>query len=721
MSSIYPILGNLPTNQWKVTELKEELKRRKLTTKDLKDDLTRRLDDVIRIDIENAEKVVDNDLNCKSQCAVVAIDAQTIPIAVETANYVATPFQVDINDSVEAFEQEKVEEHGLLGATNSARVEGELLVHTATFESSTKVPEIVVSEVAFSGQGMENTKTQKENRNSKPQLDNEYSKPWLDNEDLKPQLDSEDIKPQQENKDLKPWLENEDSINLGPNGPNRIGSDRTGPDGVRSGPGWENPGPNRSSPLENEDSMPQLENEDSKLQLENEGLKLPSRDVMLNCSTPDNQVSEVSPILVSEVKFDSISTDSVSINEKIELKDNVIIDLVKLELDIFKPEMVEPSSSSVVPVGGESHPMDVEEPHENKSSNGGKDDNNATNADISKKIDCTDVGYSEKLNLDWSSGDNSMEEDVLETKPIDWKYNFEKVEKESEKSGLAIVEDSYVAVLGDTLSPVKKDVYVENENCPAARAEKRKLNDQVANNEPIKRQRRWNSDGLKVPEPHSTNSTPATTPKDTFQTNHKDTFRSDSTNSDNTTKERVVPPSQKAPTNSLRIDRFLRPFTLKAVQDLLDKTRSVASFWMDHIKTHCYVFYSSVEEAIETGNAEVKMRVEAPQTLAAPASAGPTILPAPATPQLQPSHQHRQQLPPPPPLTPPPPLSNPLSQESGFIFHPHLRLPEKLDPPIVTLDDLFQKTKATPRIYYLPLSEEQVAEKLASQVKSTKQ
>lgn len=73
--------------------------------------------------------------------------------------------------------------------------------------------------------------------------------------------------------------------------------------------------------------------------------------------------------------------------------------------------------------------------------------------------------------------------------------------------------------------------------------------DPVANNEPIKRQRRWNSDGLKVPEPHSTNSTPTTTPKDTFQTTPKGTFlstglkrsfsRSDSTNSDNTPKERV--------------------------------------------------------------------------------------------------------------------------------------------------------------------------------------
>lgn len=51
----------------------------------------------------------------------------------------------------------------------------------------------------------------------------------------------------------------------------------------------------------------------------------------------------------------------------------------------------------------------------------------------------------------------------------------------------------------------------------------------------------------------------------------------------------AVPPSPRSPTNSLRIDRFLRPFTLKAVQELLGKTGTVTSFWMDHIKTHCYV------------------------------------------------------------------------------------------------------------------------------------
>jgi apoptotic chromatin condensation inducer in the nucleus len=149
--------------------------------------------------------------------------------------------------------------------------------------------------------------------------------------------------------------------------------------------------------------------------------------------------------------------------------------------------------------------------------------------------------------------------------------------------------------------------------------------------------------------------------------------------------------------------------------------------------------YTSVEEATETRNAvynlqwppnggrlllaefvdpqEVKMRVEeAPQTPTTPASAGPIVPPAPPTSQPQPSpRQHR------PPLPPPPPLSNPPQTRERVHLPPPPPLPEKLDPPIVTLDDLFRKTKATPRIYYLPLSEEQVAAKLAAQGKNTKQ
>lgn len=48
-----------------------------------------------------------------------------------------------------------------------------------------------------------------------------------------------------------------------------------------------------------------------------------------------------------------------------------------------------------------------------------------------------------------------------------------------------------------------------------------------------------------------------------------------------------VPKSSRTTTNSLKIEKFLQPFTLKAVQELFARTGEVCSFWMDHIKTHC--------------------------------------------------------------------------------------------------------------------------------------
>lgn len=53
-SSPFPILDNRPIDKWKVTELKEELKRRRLTTQGLKFDLVRRLDDALRAEQEES-------------------------------------------------------------------------------------------------------------------------------------------------------------------------------------------------------------------------------------------------------------------------------------------------------------------------------------------------------------------------------------------------------------------------------------------------------------------------------------------------------------------------------------------------------------------------------------------------------------------------------------------------------------------------------------------
>lgn len=62
----------------------------------------------------------------------------------------------------------------------------------------------------------------------------------------------------------------------------------------------------------------------------------------------------------------------------------------------------------------------------------------------------------------------------------------------------------------------------------------------VANSETVKRQRRWNSDGLKGVETPTAAISPCTTPRDVFQSASKRDFsRSDSTASDETPKERA--------------------------------------------------------------------------------------------------------------------------------------------------------------------------------------
>ncbi|XP_071914731.1 uncharacterized protein [Coffea arabica] len=501
-------------------------------------------------------------------------------------------------------------------------------------------------------------------------------------------------------------------------------------------------------------TVPHNESHGLQAQLENDDSKPLHVDAKDNVYDTNNQVSEVKPVLGLQVKSDSISTDTVSIIENNELKDNIIADDVKLEVDV-KPEMVQPSSSSVVHQGGKSHPMDVEEPHANKVSLKETGSSNVKNADVIPKNETGDLGFSEKPNVARSSGDY-MEEDVRESKQMNSKTDSVEIRIEAGKvDGPTTKDEGLVDILSEDAPAEKKVAIVEDKGVPAAPSVKRKLNDQqtVGNNDIAKRQRRWNSEGLKIPEPQSTDV--STTPKDIFQPALRRSFsRSDSTVGEEMPNERVVPPSPKPPTDSLRIDRFLRPFTLKAVQELLGKTGTVTNFWMDQIKTHCYVSYSSVEEAVETRNAvynlqwppnggrllvaefvdpqEVKVRAEAPpQSPATPVSSGAGAPPVPqhVHPQPSPRPQLPKQQLPQPPLPPPPPLSNPPPsrehpasvKERLTLPPPPPPLPEKIDPPILTLDDLFRKTKATPRIYYLPLSDGQVAAKLQAQGKTGKQ
>ncbi|XP_057500976.1 formin-like protein 5 [Actinidia eriantha] len=764
VSSPYPVLDNRPIDQWKVTELKEELKRRKLTIKGLKEDLIKRLDEAIRNENESAGGNTDSGSDDIPQPVLQTEESGTVPLVNESTGDM-TDHGNEKNEVDHGNEKNEVD-----GVNNQSQVDDipELVFQT---EDGGTVPAVHETTRDMTDHGVE--KNEVDGVKDQAQVD-DIPQPVFQTEDggTNPAVhettgDLTDHGNEKNEVDgVKDQAQVDDTVSLG-EGKVQEGEVIVGTDSSRDEENQEmvvSATSVETSITVNESVISEIAvnvqeshisdsqngKGDLESQLENEEVNPPREDNELSSSDPNTQVSDVSTVLGFQVKSDSISSDCLSINEKNELKDNIIADNVKLELEV-KPETVQPSSTNVIPDGGKLHPMDVEDPHENKVPVEEGDDKKAVNAEMSKKIDNADVDSSEKLNLDRSSGDDSMEEDALESKQIISKNNPDEVVEKNEKPEEVSVVEEKVPVydMQIDIPADKKYIQDENNNAPAAPTVKRKLHDQVVgNNETSKRQRRWNSENLKVPEPQS-NIASSTTPKDMLpSTTLKRNFsRSNSAASEDAPKERVVPPSPKPPTNSLKIDRFLRPFTLKAVQELLGKTGTVASFWMDHIKTHCYVTYSSVEEAVETRNAvynlqwppnggrllvaefvdpqEVKMRAEAsPQSPATPVGPGPTIPPTTALQPSQPSPRQlvqRQQLPPSLPLPPPPPLSHPPQARERLSLPPPPPLPEKVDPPIVTLDDLFRKTEATPRIYYLPLSDEQVAAKLKAQGKSTKQ
>uniref|UniRef100_A0A803TRU8 Apoptotic chromatin condensation inducer 1 n=1 Tax=Anolis carolinensis TaxID=28377 RepID=A0A803TRU8_ANOCA len=57
--------------------------------------------------------------------------------------------------------------------------------------------------------------------------------------------------------------------------------------------------------------------------------------------------------------------------------------------------------------------------------------------------------------------------------------------------------------------------------------------------------------------------------------------------------------------NIVHICNLVRPFTLGQLKELLGRTGTLVeeAFWIDKIKSHCYVTYSTVEEAVATRNA----------------------------------------------------------------------------------------------------------------------
>ncbi|XP_019265880.1 PREDICTED: uncharacterized protein LOC109243407 isoform X4 [Nicotiana attenuata] len=809
MSSPCPVIDNRPIDQLKVTELREELKRRKLPIKGLKQELVRRLAEAILQEQDAAHTKSENGGDSTpgpDEEMAESVDADNPKDNFDADNTTDKEAdekmsEVDAAENRVQLDEGKFSIEEPVGGAISTMVEKDLVAQTADTETSAPTKEDQTAEVSvvqtsepvsvsvesatvLSGQDLQKYETQNESGDLKEQLEYPISNSLLVEEnvsssilesqvseispvlgfqvnsdfvstdvsfdektELKDNVIANDVKVEL---DVKPEMVQLFSSSDVPDDAKSHTMDVEEPHDKKMSteePGNKNDkypevsvvqtsdpvgvGVESDTALSGQDSQKyetRNESEDIKEQLENH-ISISSVDeAKVSSSNLETQVSELSPVLGFQVKSDSVSAD-VSIDEKIELMDNVIADDVKIELDV-KPDNVQLSSSSVDPGDGKSQPMDVEEPYDEKVSVEEPGNENNKYVDIMKTDGNGDSA--EKLQLDRSPGDDSAEEDVSEGKLADFKLDsVKKMDGKKEIEVNTSREVGSVASLDDARSVAHIDTNVEDDG-PIVKSVKRKPHDQgtaAGSNDTVKRQRKWNSEDLKIPESKKGDAVASTTPKDFFQPSfRRSVSRSDSVAKEEPPKERVVPPSSKVPTNSLLIENFLRPFTLKAVQELLSKTGTVTNFWMDAIKTHCFVSFASVEEAIETRNAVynlqwpphggkllvaefvdpqgVKDKVEAPPQSPSTHATPVTTIPAAAPPSAQPQPSPRQQM------------QNKQLQSEKL---PPPPLPEKLDPPIVTLDDLFRKTKATPRIYYLPLSDEQVAEKLKAQGKIIKQ
>ncbi|CAN4109675.1 unnamed protein product [Withania somnifera] len=761
--SDYPVLDNRPINKWKVAELKEELKRRNLTTKGLKDDLVKLLHEAVCKEMEAAEvkesknddrdidpasgfegteleldpvKLVDgflehpesevtkgSDHNTDSSCGLEDTQPNSNPYQNKDLDEVATGVADDV------LEHHQTEVYDVDGDVAGASTKRSLVATGGTDAASgeSKHSEApvgstgVINEIASTDQFIED-KLDKEQKVIDSSQDN-----YVVDGGSNTRQDIEDMK---------------------------ISS---------------------SEVVLEYNNLRSQENNVEVTLLDNVCLKPFGMGAEPDMFGPATQVYEVNPNLGSQVKSDAFSTDTLPINEHKDLNDTLNADNVKLETEVVRQEMDLQSSSKDLSDVGSFHPLDAQMQHEMQGLVGETDvvkssdanfsmkDENADQlssekartlgdvvelnlspkklevsaedrhglatsgedikdllrvvslfADLSKITDVVDGENMEKINLDQSSADDSMEEDVVETKHVD----FDHISKENDKIAEPITgmtEEPKVRPRGPS-DAMQLDIPSEKVVTPQETkdefpdlSEKRKFQDEAGggSKEPAKRKHRWNTESMKITEPQ--NSSIALLKKVVQPTPVKPILgRANST---------VVPKSSKTATNSLKIENFLRPFTLKAVQDLLAGTGAVCSFWMDPIKSHCYVTYSSVEEAIETQNSvyslqwppnggrllvadfvdpqQVQTKIEGQEPPSPPKNTSPAVLPAPSSVQAPPAQQQGR-------------------KQQAESEHPLICQPPPAPPRAPPANEMLPSpAKATPRIYYLPLTDEQVAKKLA--------
>jgi apoptotic chromatin condensation inducer in the nucleus len=393
--SPYPVLNNKPIDQWKVTELKEELKRRRLPLRGLKDELVRRLDEALREEmntqleeeqeVEEEEQVetppihsgytddmvVDDDLPVQQEETEVK---EALPVQqeeVEVKEYPPVQREVEVKEDPPVQQEVEVKEDPPV--QQEVEVKEDPPVQQEEVEVKEDPPvqqeEVEVKEASLV------QLNQIETVEDAPPLKKESTESDPEEELEKPLDAPEVIKA--ENSDAK-MVEREDI--------------QTQTEELKIGGVGMEP-VHLSVPL---DEIPQKDMKGAE-------------EVKPDQAKPNEQVSQVGPATGSQVKCESISsTESFKcINVENKLKDNLNADNFDLEKQVEVKQDIQDDKNKQ-PVKNQADTSSLEgQNYENTPSNN------------VNSIVGADSGSPEKLNLDRSSGDDSMEEDLTESsKPL---------------------------------------------------------------------------------------------------------------------------------------------------------------------------------------------------------------------------------------------------------------------------------------------------------------
>ena len=188
-----------------------------------------------------------------------------------------------------------------------------------------------------------------------------------------------------------------------------------------------------------------------------------------------------------------------------------------------------------------------------------------------------------------------------------------------------------------------------------------------------------------------------------------------------------------AASSTLYVRHFVRPFTLAAAKALFSDHGEVTWFWMDAIKTHCFVTFATVAQAQAALSAvngvqwpAVTGRVLAAELIAAdkaalraasggmgkealapaePATRRPSGQAAPTTPKAAVAAAVTTPTATPVPASAAPAASTPTASTPDVAAAHEAVVVDTPSAQVKSLDDLFKKTVTKPVLYYKPVDE----------------